>query len=124
MRVSHLLGPMTALLAGMALSACATREPGAPPLRPDVFAIERGREIAEFHCASCHQTGPSGASPSMMAPPLHSIYISYSRLSFRKAVESSRDEPAHAMPGYDLNRDQVDDLLAYLDSNRPAAPSR
>jgi cytochrome c len=120
MRVFQIFGPTAALIAGLALSACATREPGAAPLRPDSFAIARGREIAEFHCASCHQIGPNGASPSMMAAPFHSLYISYSHLAFRKAVESSRDEPAHTMPGYDLNRDQVDDLVAYLESNRPA----
>ncbi len=120
MRVFQIFFPTTALIAGLALSACATLEPGAAPLQPDSFAIARGREIAEFHCASCHQTGPSGASPSMMAPPFHSLYISYSRLSFRKAVETSRGESPHTMPGYDLNRDQVDDLLAYLESNRPA----
>ncbi len=124
MRVFQRPGLSAALLAGLVVTGCAATGPGAPPLQPDPFAIARGREIAVFHCASCHQIGPTGASPSLMAPPFHSLYISYSRLSFNKAVMGAAGEAPHTMPGYDLSRDQVDDLLAYLESTREARPAK
>ncbi len=114
----HLPGLIGVVLAGLLAGACSTT---GVPLRPDPFAIERGREIAQFHCASCHQIGPSGASPSLMAPPFHSIYISYSRLAFKKAVEDTAGDRGHFMPGYDLDRAQVDDLVAYLEDVRRGA---
>ena len=100
----------------LAIAGCASLDGDAPAFRPDPFAIEQGREIAVFHCATCHQIGPTGASPSLMAPPFHSLRISYNRLAFHKAIEASED--VHRMPGYDLGRDEVDDLIAYLRSVR------
>ncbi len=124
MRALQLLGLLVAGGAGLAASGCATPEGPRAASRPNPFAIERGREIAEFHCASCHRIGPKGESPSLMAPPFHSLYISHSRLAFSKAVTTAAGEGPHAMPGYDLSRDQVDDLLAYLESARDAAATR
>lgn len=120
MRTFQTLGLLVAIGAGLAASGCATSESAGPPLRPNPFEVASGREIAEFHCASCHQIAPNGASPSLMAPPFHSLYISYSRLAFKKAVVAAAGEGPHTMPGYDLTRDQVDDLLAYLESTRTA----
>lgn len=117
----HLSGLISLVLVGL-LAACSTLNGESAPLRADPFSIDRGREIAQFHCASCHQVGPSGPSPSLMAPPFHSVYISYSRLAFKKAVEDASGDRGHFMPGYDLNRAQVDDLVAYLESIRHGAP--
>ena len=117
----HLSGLISLGLVGL-LSACSTLTRESAPLRANPFSIERGREIAQSHRASCHQIGPSGASPSLMAPPFHSVYISYSRLAFRKAVEDASGDRGHFMPGYDLDRAQVDDLVAYLESVRRGAP--
>ena len=124
MRLFQLLGLLAVGGAGLAASGCATPEGPRTASRPNPFAIESGREIAEFHCASCHQIGPKGESPSLMAPPFQGLYISYSRLAFRKAVMTAAGEGPHAMPGYDLSREQVDDLLAYLESARNAAATR
>ena len=107
---------------GLVASACSTPNLPGPPLSASPFSIERGREIAQFHCASCHQIGPTGASPSLMAPPFHSVHISFSRLAFKKAVEGTGDR-GHFMPGYDLDRAQVDDLVAYLEEVRRGAAS-
>jgi len=115
------LSPLGFAVVGL-LAGCSTLNGESVPLRADPFSIERGREIAQFHCASCHQIQPSGASPSLMAPPFHSVYISYSRLAFKKAVEDASGDRGHFMPGYDLNRAQVDDLVAYLESVRHGAP--
>lgn len=124
MRTVQSLCLLLAIGAGMAVSGCATSEGVRAPLQANPFQVARGQEIAEFRCARCHQIGPKGDSPSLMAPPFHSLYISYSRLTFKKAVVSAAGDGSHTMPGYDLSRDQVDDLLAYLESTRDAPAAR
>lgn len=112
------------VLAAAAFAGCAAIDGAGGGPSPDTLSVARGRAIADLRCAICHATEPSGDSPRLMAPPLRTVSMSYSRLAFTKRMAQLAGDGAHDMPGYDLSRDDFDDLIAYLESQRTRAPNR
>lgn len=86
-----------------------------PPL------VERGRQIAERQCASCHAVGMEGESPDPAAPALRDLYRRYSledvRLAFSRGVHIGHPD----MPIFHLDEAETEGLLAYLTSIDPCA---
>lgn len=109
-----------AALALIVISAagCATSERPIPRRSIDVVGVERGRSIAELRCAICHAVGPTGDSPRLTAPPFRTLHMSYDRVAFAKRLGEIAGDGSHTMPGYDLSRDDFDDLVTYLSSRR------
>ena len=44
--------------------------------------------------------------------------MSYDRVAFAKRLGEIAGDGSHTMPGYDLSRDDFDDLVTYLSSRR------
>jgi mono/diheme cytochrome c family protein len=97
----------TVVMALLAMSSSASAEGSA----------EAGKRLAQQWCASCHQVEPSAPAKDT-APPFASL-----------GVEKSKDpgwirawlaNPHPPMQGINLSRQQIDDVVAYLQSLAPA----
>lgn len=80
-------------------------------------SADAGKRLAQQWCASCHQVEPGGAAKDS-APPFASL-----------GVEKGKDpgwirawlaNPHPPMQGINLSRQQIDDIVAYLQSLAPA----
>lgn len=76
-----------------------------------------GRKIAEKWCAACH-TVSSGVAARDSAPPFSAIARdpTYGRDRLLQVLS----DPHPPMPKIHLSRKQLDDIIAYLGSLRPA----
>ncbi|MGE0529895.1 MAG: cytochrome c [Hyphomonadaceae bacterium] len=106
--------PVLALVAVTFLAACASLE---PPLAP----AERGRAIAQQNCSSCHAIGLSGESPAPEAPPFRTLSENYRVDTLEEALAEGISVGHPAMPQFEFAPDDVDALIAYLQSIQPPA---
>jgi mono/diheme cytochrome c family protein len=74
----------------------------------------RGAQLAQLWCANCHIVGSSSHGQAQVGPP-----------SFREISGLSSDQlrmflikPHPPMPDMSLNRSEIDDLIAYIQSLR------
>ena len=80
------------------------------------MAVERGRVFAEQNCAGCHATGITGESPLPKATPFRSIHLRYPVDHLVEALGEGIRTAHRAMPEFELDQAQIDDLIAYLKS--------
>jgi mono/diheme cytochrome c family protein len=78
--------------------------------------IEAGRKLAELHCSRCHAVGDVGASLMEGAPPLRDLKLRYPIEDLAEALAEGIFTAHPQMPVFTFSAEQVDDLLAYLDS--------
>jgi mono/diheme cytochrome c family protein len=82
-------------------------------------ALERGRVIAEQKCAPCHAIGRNDERPHAIVTPfrdLHTRHPIEMLIDARKTgIISGHDE----MPMFELSREDMRALLAYIDSFAP-----
>jgi mono/diheme cytochrome c family protein len=100
-----------ALAALVALSACATRENAT-----HAQVEQRGQEIAQDNCASCHAIGRGGESPAPEAPPFRRLSENYRVASLEEALAEGISVGHPAMPQFEFSPEDVDALVAYLQS--------
>lgn len=78
------------------------------------FEAANGKVLAEKWCASCHLVSPDQAKASADAPPFASIARrpdeDIDRLAFFLL------DPHPVMPNFNLSRDQITDVVAYIRS--------
>lgn len=111
MTLRLILLAMTATIAGCATSA---RSPSTQPA-PST-AVERGQALAERRCGGCHAVGPTGQSAQTMAPPFRDLGLRYNAISFERRMAGLTSRGHHEMPPMRLERDEIRDLAAYIDS--------
>ena len=87
--------------------AASPREDGAP---------QRGQAIAEANCSSCHAVGRSGDSPAPEAPPFRRLSENYRVANLEEALAEGISVGHPAMPEFQFAPDDVDALIAYLQS--------
>ena len=96
----------------MLLSACGEKKQEAP--HGDAAA---GFSVAERSCQSCHAIGPEGESPVAAAPPFRELVKRWPPENLAEALGEGI-EVAHSgnveMPAFELEPEQIDDLIAYL----------
>lgn len=78
---------------------------------------EEGRKIAESWCVSCHTV--SGAAGARDAAPPFAV-IARNPAYDRDRLLQVLSDPHPPMPKIHLSRKQLDDIIAYLGSLRPA----
>jgi cytochrome c len=81
-------------------------------------SIERGRVVAQLHCAACHAIGAAGASSSPMAPPFRIVRMRYNEITFERRMARLGEDGHSEMPNFTIDRADVDDVAAYIDSLR------
>lgn len=79
-------------------------------------AILRGKAFAEDNCASCHAVGRHGASPNPEAPAFRTLHQRYPVESLQEAFAEGVFTGHPVMPQFELDSDEVRDLIRYLDT--------
>ena len=95
-------------------------------LTTEGIAIERGRAIATGNCGQCHATGVTDTSPYERAPPFRTIYLKYPPENLVEAFAEGitvGHTGEKQMPPFVLEPDEIDDLIAYLESFEPREPT-
>ena len=96
------------LLLAVALAALAS-----PALAQPVGDAARGSGLARSDCAGCHAVGRGpAASPNPMAPRFSSVADTPGMTDRALRVWLQTSHPT--MPNYILNRDDTDDIVAYI----------
>lgn len=83
-------------------------------------AVLRGQQITAGTCASCHAIGPVGDSPMAAATPLRVIVQRYPLDQLEEAFAEGLVTGHPAMPEYVFRAGEIDDLMAYLQTLKPA----
>jgi cytochrome c len=106
-----------AKLRNFSLLAFAAAAFAAACVTPADDAAERGRVFAEARCGSCHATGLEGTSPYAPAPPFRTLHERYPVENLAEALAEGISVPhggERPMPEITLTPEQIDDLIAYL----------
>ena len=79
-----------------------------------------GRAIAEQNCSGCHAIGMTGDSPAQDAPPMRRFHENWPIEALGEALAEGvvvgHSDPQ--MPAFRFDPDDIDDLLAYIESLR------
>jgi mono/diheme cytochrome c family protein len=82
----------------------------------DDLQIARGRTFARVNCGQCHAIGPQGESPMADAPPFRDLQKRYPVDDLARPLTEGILTGHPSMPAFRLYRDQVNDLIAYINT--------
>jgi mono/diheme cytochrome c family protein len=85
--------------------------------------IARGLFIAQEKCGACHATGKTDDSPHRASPPLRDLQEDYPIPMLLEAAQTGVLSGHDEMPMFEFSRDDVEALLAFIDSLNPAGPA-
>jgi cytochrome c len=74
----------------------------------------RGQAFAKAHCSRCHAIGHTGTSRFKPAPPFRTLHNRYPVETLAEAFAEGIYTGHPKMPAFELDPDQINDLLAYL----------
>ena len=86
---------------------------GAASLSP---RAQRGLNFAKTHCSRCHSIDKVTRSPLRGAPPFRTLHYRYAVDSLEEALGEGIITGYPHMPEFQLEPDQVGDLIAFLKS--------
>jgi len=105
---------------GIAAAAMATMLSSGPlPASADeavAAAEQRGHAFVQANCARCHAIGKSGSSPFAAAPPFRTLHRRYPIEDLEEPLAEGIVTGHPAMPEFQLDPEQVGDVIAYLKS--------
>ena len=78
--------------------------------------IQAGEQLAETHCSRCHAIGESDQSLMQGAPPFRDLKQRYPVEDLAESLAEGMVTAHPQMPVFTFTPEQIDDLLAYLDS--------
>lgn len=78
--------------------------------------IAQGRALAQKNCAWCHAIDGSGKSKNTAAPAFRDIQDRYPVLSLRSPISRAIATPHDAMPKFTMSDEDVDRVIAYINS--------
>jgi len=79
-------------------------------------AEQRGKTFAINNCARCHSIDRVTQSPLKIAPPLRILHNRYPVETLAEAFAEGINTGHPTMPEFQLDPDQIHDLLSYLKS--------
>jgi cytochrome c len=79
-------------------------------------AEQRGKTFALTNCARCHSIDRVTQSPLKIAPPFRSLHLRYPVESLAEAFAEGIETGHPTMPAFQLDPDQIHDLLSYMKS--------
>jgi len=74
----------------------------------------RGKAFAQANCARCHAIDRVSESPLKIAPPLRTLHQRYPIETLGEALAEGISTGHGDMPAFELNPEQIHDLLSYL----------
>jgi cytochrome c len=95
-----------------ALAACTTPDDDAQASAQ----LARGHALAETRCGGCHAVARIGDSPAPEAPPFRRLSQNYRVANLEEALAEGISVGHPAMPQFQFAPDDVDALIAYLQS--------
>jgi cytochrome c len=75
---------------------------------------QRGKTFALNNCARCHAIDRVGQSPLKIAPPFRTLHKRYPIEHLAESLAEGIQTGHPTMPEFQLDPDQIHDLLAYL----------
>ncbi len=105
---------MRAIALPLTLMLCLSAMPGTSSAQQSL--VERGRQIAEKNCSRCHAIGRAGESKLPIAPPLRDLPSRYPVENLEEAFAEGIVTAHQAMPQFTFEPQQIEALLAYIDS--------
>ena len=75
---------------------------------------QRGKTFALTNCARCHSIDKVTQSPLKIAPPFRTLHKRYPIETIAEALAEGIVSGHPSMPQFQLDPDQIHDLLAYL----------
>ena len=75
---------------------------------------QRGKTFALTNCARCHSIDKVTPSPLKIAPPFRTLHKRYPIETIAEALAEGIVTGHPSMPQFQLDPDQIHDLLAYL----------
>jgi cytochrome c len=84
----------------------------------------RGHALARSVCASCHAVETKGASPDAKAPPFRDLAGRHVPLTLQRRLADIAETGHYDMPPINLHADEVQDVVAYINSLEPPAAAR
>ena len=75
---------------------------------------QRGKIFALNNCAKCHSIDRASPSPLKIAPPFRTLHKRYPIETLGEALAEGISTGHPTMPAFQLEPDQISDLLAYL----------
>src|SRR5882724_3159719 len=79
-------------------------------------AEQRGKTYALTNCARCHSIDRVTNSPLKIAPPFRTLHLRYPVETLGEALAEGIETGHPTMPAFQLDPDQINDLLSYLKS--------
>lgn len=77
-------------------------------------AEQRGKTFALNNCARCHSIDKVSPSKLKMAPPFRTLHLRYPIETIGEALAEGIVTGHPTMPQFQLDPDQINDLLSYL----------
>ncbi|MBC9876272.1 cytochrome c [Bradyrhizobium sp. INPA01-394B] len=77
-------------------------------------AEQRGKAYARANCARCHAIDRRSESPLKIAPPFRTLHQRYPIDALQEALAEGIYTGHADMPAFELDPDQIHDLLSYL----------
>jgi len=77
-------------------------------------AAQRGKAFALHNCARCHSIDRVRASPLSVAPPFRTLHNRYPVETLGEALAEGIETGHPTMPAFQLDPDQIHDLLSFL----------
>jgi mono/diheme cytochrome c family protein len=77
-------------------------------------AEQRGKTFALNNCARCHSIDRVTESPLKIAPPFRTLHLRYPIETLAEALAEGITTGHPTMPQFQLDPDQINDLLSYL----------
>lgn len=81
--------------------------------------IAKGEELAQKNCAWCHAIGKTGASPNPRAPAWRDLHKKHPIQALRDPLTRGIARPHDEMPQFKLSDNEVDTIVAYINSLNP-----
>ena len=113
------------LIAMLALSGCVSDDAGPPASTPRGAVMTElprsgsaavGGSLAQRLCAGCHAVGRDGESPMKSAPPFRTMGALYPVSDLQEAFAEGLVTAHPAMPAFEMQPQEIADLIAYLES--------
>lgn len=105
----HSTAALAACLVVIALSDAPASETSSPAMR-------RGQTFARTNCARCHSVDRVTDSPLAIAPPFRTLHQRYPIETLAEAFAEGIYTGHPTMPAFQLDPDQINDLLAFIKS--------
>ena len=77
-------------------------------------AEQRGKTFARTNCARCHSVDRVTRSPLKIAPPFRTLHLRYPVETLGEALAEGIETGHPTMPAFQLDPDQINDLLSFL----------